>query len=101
MNALAIIQLVSAISAALPALIQAVESVFGAVKGQGAVKKDLVQQSVQTALQVAAATGNDEAAKPEVQQAVIAGTANLIDGIVASINAAKAWANPAVVGSDR
>ena len=101
MNALAIIQLVSAISAALPALIQAVESVFGAVKGQGAVKKDLVQQTVQTALQVAAATGNDEAAKPEVQQAVIAGTSNLIDGIVGAINAAKTWANPVTVGSDR
>jgi len=32
---------------------------------------------------------------------VISGTANLIDGIVESVNAAQAWANPAVVGSDR
>lgn len=94
MGILGIIGIVSAIMQALPGLIQAAESIFGAVKGRGAVKKEFVQQSVAAALSVAAATGNDDAAKPEVQQAIIAASGTVIDGLVSAINAAKAWGQP-------
>ena len=100
MPILALIGLISAIMQALPGMIQAAESIFGAAKGTGAVKKDLVQQSVQATLSVMAATGNDEAAKPEVQKAIIDASGVAIDGIVSAINAAKAWANPPAAGPD-
>ena len=94
MGILGIIGIVSAIFQALPGLIQAAESIFGAIKGQGAVKKDYVQQTVATALAVAAATGNDDAARPEVQTAILGATGTVIDGLVGAINAAQAWGQP-------
>lgn len=101
MPAIAIISLISAIATALPGLIQAVESIFGATKGNGAVKKEMVQQTVGTVLQVMAATGNDDVKKPEVAQAIMDGTGAMIDGLVGSFNAVHAWANPKTTGSDR
>ena len=100
MGILGIIGIVSAIFQALPGLIQAAESIFGAIKGQGAVKKDYVQQTVATALAVAAATGNDDAARPEVQTAILGATGTVIDGLVGAINAARAWGQAPPSGPD-
>jgi hypothetical protein len=74
---------------ALPKLIEAAESVFGALKGHGAAKKQLVTDALSAGLAVAVSAG--AGIKPEIQAQIINGAAGLVDGIVASKNAVSAW----------
>lgn len=91
MNFLKVFSLAVQVLSALPAAIAAVESVFRGIQGQGAVKKDLVLATVDTTLAVAAATGNDEAAKPEVRDQIKTLAGGAVDAIVGTFNAVKSW----------
>lgn len=91
MGVLAIIDIVFKILTGIPALIVAAESVYGAAKGKGEVKKSLVLQGAAAALDVVAATGNDDAAKPEVRDAILGVVDKTIDATVAIFNVTSSW----------
>ena len=91
MGPLGIAQLVVTILSGLPALIKAVESVFGLVKGKGSVKKDAVLAVTKVALDTAALTGNDAAARPEVQKEILELTGKTTDALVGTFNALSEW----------
>jgi hypothetical protein len=95
MNFLAIVNLAMLVMTALPAAIQAAESIFGAVKGQGTVKKDLVLGTVQAGLDAAVAAGDKHAADPGTQAAVLKFAGTAIDSIVGTFNAINGWLKPA------
>jgi|GEM_PF-4170897 len=94
--------LVVQVLTALPALIKAAEEAFGMIKGKGAMKKETVMNAVNAGLVIAAATGNDDAMKPEVRAVVGDLASKATDGIVATYNAANAWAGlPKEPGGER
>jgi hypothetical protein len=85
--------IVQVILSGLPALIQAVESIAGAVQGQGAVKKQAVLDVAGAVVDaVSALPGNTATAAQK--PAIIGLTGAAVDTLVGAYNAAGAFAHP-------
>ena len=82
---MALIPLILTILTALPSLIQAVESIFGAISGNGSIKKQAVLGAAGAIVDAVAAGGDKNAAKHKDAIVTLAG--QVTDGLVATYNA--------------
>ena len=94
-----IFSLISMILSTLPGLISAVESVYGAVKGQGAVKKQAVLGAVGGIVDAIGSTaGNSATAAQKPEILAMAGTT--IDGLVSAYNAVGTFTGSSAIAVD-
>lgn len=84
----------------LPALIQEAEKAFSGKPGSGAAKKQLVLNTVSTALNVLHETGQADI-PADHHMVIVNHTSNLIDGIVTAMNDVEALVKPNPDTSDR
>ena len=88
-----IFALISSILSLLPGLIQAGESIYGAIKGQGALKKAAVMGAVAGIVDVVAAQpGNSTTASQK--PAILALASGITDTLVAGYNTVDALTSP-------